>query len=143
MCFCTYVLAVLGSPQVAVNSVIDRQGKLAHAASLIESNLTILGATAIEDKLQAGVPETIASLARAGIKTWVLTGDKVETAINIGYSCKLLTEEMDVQEVWGRGALSPGAPALANAWGLWGMDMQYHFCARVFIRTEPCVSARS
>ena len=78
---------------------------------MVESDLTIVGITAIEDKLQVGVPETIASLARAGIKTWVLTGDKVETAINIGYSCKLLTEEMDVQQVrhffcsWG-GALS-------------------------------------
>ena len=66
---------------------------------MVESDLTIVGITAIEDKLQVGVPETIASLARAGIKTWVLTGDKVETAINIGYSCKLLTEEMDVQQV--------------------------------------------
>ena len=85
--------------QRAVNSVIDRAGRVAEAAAMVETNLTVLGATAIEDKLQAGVPETIASLARAGIKTWVLTGDKVETAINIGYSCKLLTEEMDVQEV--------------------------------------------
>ena len=85
--------------QRAVNAVIDRAGKLSDVAGMIETNLTILGATAIEDKLQIGVPETIAALARAGIKTWVLTGDKVETAINIGYSCKLLTEEMDVQEV--------------------------------------------
>jgi P-type E1-E2 ATPase len=47
-------------------------------------NLTLLGATAIEDKLQEGVPETIANLAKADIKIWVLTGDKQETAINIG-----------------------------------------------------------
>ncbi len=66
---------------------------------MVETDLTILGATAIEDKLQLGVPETIASLAAAGIKTWVLTGDKVETAINIGYSCRLLTTSMDVKEV--------------------------------------------
>ncbi len=66
---------------------------------MVETDLTILGATAIEDKLQVGVPETIASLAEAGIKTWVLTGDKVETAINIGYSCRLLTQEMSVEEV--------------------------------------------
>lgn len=44
----------------------------------------LLGATAIEDRLQAGVPETIATLMRADIKIWVLTGDKQETAINIG-----------------------------------------------------------
>ena len=47
------------------------------------------GASAIEDKLQDGVPETIANLAIAGIKIWVLTGDKQETAINIGYSCQV------------------------------------------------------
>lgn len=47
------------------------------------------GATAIEDKLQDGVPQTIANLALAGIKIWVLTGDKQETAINIGYSCQV------------------------------------------------------
>lgn len=44
----------------------------------------LLGATAIEDRLQAGVPETIATLMKADIKIWVLTGDKQETAINIG-----------------------------------------------------------
>ncbi len=64
------------------------------AAELIEKDLFLLGATAIEDKLQNEVPETIHTLASAGIKIWVLTGDRQETAINIGYSCKLLTEEM-------------------------------------------------
>uniref|UniRef100_A0AC35FWC6 Phospholipid-transporting ATPase n=1 Tax=Panagrolaimus sp. PS1159 TaxID=55785 RepID=A0AC35FWC6_9BILA len=60
----------------------------------IEKDLTLLGATAIEDKLQDQVPQTIAKLAAANIKIWVLTGDKTETAINIGYSCRLLTEDM-------------------------------------------------
>ncbi len=55
--------------------------------------MIVLGATAIEDKLQTGVPETIVMLKKAGIKVWVLTGDKIETAVNIGYSCKLLTED--------------------------------------------------
>ena len=49
----------------------------------IEQQLTLLGATALEDRLQEGVPETIDSLSRAGIHIWVLTGDKEETAINI------------------------------------------------------------
>lgn len=44
----------------------------------------MLGATAIEDRLQAGVPETIATLMKAEIKIWILTGDKQETALNIG-----------------------------------------------------------
>ncbi|KAH8065944.1 phospholipid-translocating ATPase [Aureococcus anophagefferens] len=64
------------------------------AARLIEKDLAIVGATAIEDKLQDGVPSTIAELAKAEIKLWVLTGDKMETAINIGYSARLLTPDM-------------------------------------------------
>ncbi|EMP28219.1 Putative phospholipid-transporting ATPase FetA [Chelonia mydas] len=61
---------------------------------LNERDMTLLGATAIEDKLQQGVPETIAILTLANIKIWVLTGDKQETAVNIGYSCKMLTDDM-------------------------------------------------
>ncbi|KAM4880519.1 phospholipid-transporting ATPase ID [Sylvia borin] len=60
----------------------------------VEHNMMLLGATAIEDKLQQGVPETIAILTLANIKIWVLTGDKQETAVNIGYSCKMLTDDM-------------------------------------------------
>ena len=56
----------------------------------------LLGATGIEDRLQDGVGETIHSLHAAGIKVWVLTGDKMETAINIGYSSCLLDERMDI-----------------------------------------------
>lgn len=48
-------------------------------------DLIVVGATAIEDKLQDDVPATIADLGKAGVKLWVLTGDKMETAINIGY----------------------------------------------------------
>ena len=58
------------------------------AATSLE-NLHIVGVTAIEDRLQDGVPETIANLGNAGIKLWVLTGDKRETAIEIGYSTKV------------------------------------------------------
>ena len=54
-------------------------------AELIEKDLVLIGCTAIEDKLQEGVPICIETLARAGIKIWVLTGDKMETAINIAY----------------------------------------------------------
>jgi phospholipid-transporting ATPase len=78
----------------AATSISNRSAELDKAAELIEKDLFLLGATAIEDKLQTGVPETIHTLATAGIKIWVLTGDRQETAINIGYSCKLLTEEM-------------------------------------------------
>ncbi|KAK4639083.1 aminophospholipid translocase [Podospora bellae-mahoneyi] len=72
----------------------NRADELDKAAELIEHDFYLLGATAIEDKLQDGVPETIHTLQEAGIKVWVLTGDRQETAINIGMSCKLLSEDM-------------------------------------------------
>ncbi|ORZ40601.1 hypothetical protein BCR44DRAFT_1176750 [Catenaria anguillulae PL171] len=80
----------------AATTLVNRGDELDKAAEMIEKDLVLLGATAIEDKLQDGVPETIATLAMAGIKIWVLTGDRQETAINIGYSCKLLTEDMNL-----------------------------------------------
>jgi len=78
----------------AASAIVDREGKLKAAANAMESDLHIVGATAIEDKLQKGVPDTIARLAQAGIKLWVLTGDKRETAVEIGYSTKVLTPNM-------------------------------------------------
>ncbi|CEP15033.1 hypothetical protein [Parasitella parasitica] len=80
----------------AATTLVDRAQELDNAAELIEKDMFLLGATAIEDKLQDGVPDTIHTLHEANIKIWVLTGDRQETAINIGYSCKLLTEEMDL-----------------------------------------------
>ncbi|KAL3315081.1 Phospholipid-transporting ATPase IA [Cichlidogyrus casuarinus] len=74
----------------------NREDRIAAVAEKIECELDLVGATAIEDKLQKDVPETIAKLAEAGIKIWVLTGDKQETAINIGYSCRLLCEDMEL-----------------------------------------------
>lgn len=115
----------------AAISMVDREGKLDAVYNQVENNLELLGATAIEDKLQArepvhdmrflalaglltlggprvgvyikndsvcrfqdGVAKTISNLSNAGIKIWVLTGDKQETAVNIGYSCQLLTDEL-------------------------------------------------
>ncbi|KAG0239791.1 hypothetical protein B0O80DRAFT_455041 [Mortierella sp. GBAus27b] len=80
----------------AATTIQNRGDELDKAAELIEKNLFLLGATAIEDKLQDGVPETIHTLQQAGIKVWVLTGDRQETAINIGYSCKLIQEDMSL-----------------------------------------------
>lgn len=77
-------------------SLDKREEKINACAEKIERNLHLLGATAIEDKLQAGVPDCIATLARANIKIFVLTGDKQETAINIGFACSLLTPQMDL-----------------------------------------------
>ncbi|URE01836.1 E1-E2 ATPase [Musa troglodytarum] len=78
----------------ASTALYGRGSLLRAVASSVENNLQILGASGIEDKLQQGVPEAIESLRQAGIRVWVLTGDKQETAISIGYSCKLLTSEM-------------------------------------------------
>lgn len=65
----------------------------------IESDMTLLGATAIEDRLQFRVPEVISSLKAAGIVIWVLTGDKMETAINIAKSCELFHSDMKLIEL--------------------------------------------
>ena len=72
----------------------SRGEELDKAAEIIEHDFILLGATAIEDKLQDGVPDTIHTLQEAGIKIWILTGDRQETAINIGMSCKLISEDM-------------------------------------------------
>ncbi|KAH9827169.1 phospholipid-translocating P-type ATPase [Teratosphaeria destructans] len=76
----------------ATTSLVDRQKRIEAAGELIEQQLELGGATAIEDKLQKGVPETIDRLRRANIKMWMLTGDKRETAINIGHSCRLIKD---------------------------------------------------
>ena len=81
---------------LAAGAVEDREDKLEKVADAIERDLTLLGGTAIEDRLQDGVPDAIQLLGKAGIKLWVLTGDKVETAINIGFSCNLLDNDMDL-----------------------------------------------
>ena len=62
----------------------------------IENDLILLGATIVEDKLQDGVPETIKQLLMAGIKIWVLTGDKADTAENIALSCNLINRNQKI-----------------------------------------------
>ncbi|KAI8075992.1 uncharacterized protein BX664DRAFT_344524, partial [Halteromyces radiatus] len=80
----------------ASSSIYGRDEKVDEVCEEIESDLLLMGGTAIEDRLQEGVPETIALLAQSGIKLWVLTGDKTETAINIGYACNLITTDMEL-----------------------------------------------
>jgi phospholipid-translocating ATPase len=65
-------------------AIKDREEEIDKANEMIEHSLLILGATALEDKLQEGVPDAIEMLHRAGIKLWILTGDKLQTAIEIG-----------------------------------------------------------
>uniref|UniRef100_H3CHB3 Phospholipid-transporting ATPase n=1 Tax=Tetraodon nigroviridis TaxID=99883 RepID=H3CHB3_TETNG len=83
----------------ATIATCDRDALLEKLYDEMERELQLLGVTAIEDQLQEGVPETIGLLQQAGLKVWVLTGDKkVETAVNIGYSCKLLDPDTRLLE---------------------------------------------
>jgi len=89
--------------QAALASISEQRNRKAGLPNTIdqlmdevERDLSLQGATANEDKLQVGVPDTIATLARAGVRTWMLTGDKEETAVNIGYATRLLRAGMRV-----------------------------------------------
>lgn len=82
--------------EIASESIVNREERMEEVADSIERSLCLLGGTAIEDRLQDGVPQSISLLADAGVKLWVLTGDKVETAINIGFSCNLLDNGMEL-----------------------------------------------
>ncbi|XP_074657516.1 phospholipid-transporting ATPase IF-like isoform X2 [Tubulanus polymorphus] len=73
----------------------DRENKLSQVYDRVEQGLAVLGATAVEDRLQDGVPETIQALRTAGIKVWVLTGDKEETAVNISHSANHFKTSMN------------------------------------------------
>ena len=74
-------------------NIQNKQKLIDKLYDFIENNLILIGGTVVEDKLQDKVPETIKELRASGIKIWVLTGDKLDTAENIGYSCNLLSKE--------------------------------------------------
>ncbi|EWZ50753.1 putative phospholipid-transporting ATPase DNF3 [Fusarium oxysporum f. sp. narcissi] len=80
----------------ATTSLSDRQQRIEDAGDMIEQSFDLVGATAIEDKLQKGVPETIERLRKANIKVWMLTGDKRETAINIAHSARICRPGSDL-----------------------------------------------
>ncbi|CAK9102793.1 Phospholipid-transporting ATPase IB (ATPase class I type 8A member 2) (P4-ATPase flippase complex alpha subunit ATP8A2), partial [Durusdinium trenchii] len=100
--------------QEAQRATADREEKLGQVAEQIEKSLEIVGATAIEDKLQDGVPDTIQLIRDAGIKLWVLTGDKLETARNIGFSTRVLSTSMDIRIL--DDELGEDIDAIENAW---------------------------
>ncbi|KAL7719530.1 Phospholipid-transporting ATPase [Entamoeba marina] len=74
----------------------EREQQIEKLYKELEVDLKLLGATAIEDQLQEGVPETVQALREAGMKVWVITGDKMETAISVGFSCKLFTTDHEL-----------------------------------------------
>ncbi|CAN6706651.1 unnamed protein product [Malus baccata var. baccata] len=77
----------------ASSTLVDREWRIAEVCQRLEHDFEILGVTAIEDRLQDGVPETIESLRKAGINFWMLTGDKQNTAIQIALSCNFISPE--------------------------------------------------
>uniref|UniRef100_A0AC35U092 Phospholipid-transporting ATPase n=1 Tax=Rhabditophanes sp. KR3021 TaxID=114890 RepID=A0AC35U092_9BILA len=80
----------------------SREEGLEQIAEELENDLTFVGASAIEDKLQIGVPETISCLLEAKIKIWILTGDKRETAINIAQSSALFKPDSQILILHGK-----------------------------------------
>eukprot|EP01133_Synstelium_polycarpum_P007008 gene7008-8143_t len=98
----------------AVTSLDNRQQRMADVYEMLETGLNLLGITAIEDKLQDEVPETIYSLRQASIKVWMLTGDKYSTAIQIAHSCNLIERGCAIYTVGkdlGDEASKSGAPS--------------------------------
>ncbi|XP_025297047.3 phospholipid-transporting ATPase IH isoform X1 [Canis lupus dingo] len=85
--------------QAAKVALQDREKKLAEAYEQIEKDLVLLGATAVEDRLQEKAADTIEALQKAGIKVWVLTGDKMETAAATCYACKLFRRNTQLLEL--------------------------------------------
>lgn len=88
--------------QECETSTEGRENKVRESFGLLERNLTLIGATGVEDRLQEKVPETVAALLDAGIVVWVLTGDKTETAINVAFSAKLFHSQMEILKVTAR-----------------------------------------
>uniref|UniRef100_A0A674E7X7 Phospholipid-transporting ATPase n=1 Tax=Salmo trutta TaxID=8032 RepID=A0A674E7X7_SALTR len=87
---------LLNSAKLALQ---DRDRKLAEAYDLIEKDFILLGATAVEDRLQDKAADTIESLQKAGMKVWVLTGDKMETAAATCYASKLFRRSTQILEL--------------------------------------------
>lgn len=75
---------------------INKEREVNRVSDKLEVDFDLIGSTAIEDKLQEDVGQTIYDIRQAGIQVWVLTGDKVETAMNIGHACQLLEQSMNM-----------------------------------------------
>nr|XP_048704351.1 phospholipid-transporting ATPase VD isoform X4 [Caretta caretta]XP_048704352.1 phospholipid-transporting ATPase VD isoform X4 [Caretta caretta]XP_048704354.1 phospholipid-transporting ATPase VD isoform X4 [Caretta caretta] len=115
----------LNSHFLAETSIDNKEELLLESAMKLENKLTLLGATGIEDRLQEGVPDTIEALRKAGIKIWMLTGDKQETAVNIAYACRLLEPD---DKIFTLKSLSKDACALLMNAIL--EDIQKSMCAK-------------
>ena len=72
--------------QRAASEMVNREAKIRKVIDSIEVNMDFLGVTGVEDKLQEGVDKVIGKLNSGGIKVWMLTGDKKETAVNLAHA---------------------------------------------------------
>ncbi|OHT08713.1 phospholipid-translocating P-type ATPase, flippase family protein [Tritrichomonas foetus] len=134
------------------NCLIEgREQAVAEIADEIERDLHLLGATAIEDKLQIGVPDAIEAILQAGINVWIITGDKRETAINIGFACSLLASDMtlivldssdpaEIQRTIHQGLGRPGKLALIASGAALYYAMDEDNKDTFFALTERCQS---
>uniref|UniRef100_A0A8C6KH19 Phospholipid-transporting ATPase n=1 Tax=Nothobranchius furzeri TaxID=105023 RepID=A0A8C6KH19_NOTFU len=77
----------------------DREEKLLAVYNQVETGMSLIGATAVEDRLQEEAAETMEALQRAGMKVWVLTGDKMETAKSTCYACGLFQRKTELLEL--------------------------------------------
>ena len=80
----------------AKNALYNKEKRLEDIAEAIEQDMEIVGVSAVEDMVHEGVSDTLCSLMRAGIKVLILTGDKSETAVNIAYSTKLFSQNLQL-----------------------------------------------
>ncbi len=81
-----------------MNNPLEKDNLLPKVFDMIEKDLYLLGSTAIEDQLQDNVDDVLFNFIKIGIKVWVLTGDKTDTAKSIAFSCKLITHEFILLE---------------------------------------------
>mmetsp|Transcript_78991 Transcript_78991/g.143987 ORF Transcript_78991/g.143987 Transcript_78991/m.143987 type:complete len:1094 (+) Transcript_78991:86-3367(+) len=96
-------------------AMMDRALEIDRVSAAAETGLSYVGITALEDRLQDHVPETISALRKAGIRVWVLTGDKVETAVEIAKSCTLFEDNMAITEAVGAGSAQEAIGFLRDA----------------------------
>lgn len=79
-------------------NLTNRQARMSEVIATLEKDMELLCLTGVEDRLQEGVPTTLKGLQDAGIRIWMLTGDKMETAINVAKSSQLVKKMQEVYQ---------------------------------------------
>ncbi|CDF33958.1 phospholipid-transporting ATPase IIA [Chondrus crispus] len=100
--------------QTARTSSINRKEYMATVQEEIEQDMVLLALTGVEDKLQPNVRESLEKLRHAGIRIWMLTGDKVETATNIAVSSRLAERSQGIFTITGMTGRNEASRALAR-----------------------------